>query len=142
MPPDTIMPSDPNMSSILVWADIPVTDMDRAMKFYGHVLQTELIQPFAGQRVAIPPREMGPVAFDLAMNDNLRPSSTEGAQIYLSAMGDIHAMAKRVEEAGGKIVSPPADMGDMVGFIAFFIDSEGNRIGIQQPPKATLDSMA
>lgn len=121
------------MSSALVWADIPVTDMDRAMKFYGHVLQTELLQPFPGQPVAVPPPELGPVAFDLVKGDDHKPSATEGTRIYLSAMGDIDGMAKRVEEAGGKIVMPPTDMGEMVGFICFFIDSEGNRIGIQQP---------
>ncbi len=142
MPPDTIMPNDPNMSSILLWADIPVTDMERAMKFYGHVLMTELLQPFPGMPVAVPPPSMGPVAFDLVMGEGFTPSSTEGTQIYLSSMGDIHAMVKRVEEAGGQIVSPPTDMGDMVGIIASFVDSEGNRIGIQQPAPAKLESMA
>jgi predicted enzyme related to lactoylglutathione lyase len=121
------------MSNILVWADIPVTDMDRAMKFYGAVLQTELLQPFPGQPVAVPPPDMGPVAFDLVMSTDHKPSATEGTRIYLSAMGDIHGMAKRVEEAGGQIVMPPTDMGEMVGIICSFIDSEGNQIGIQQP---------
>ena len=27
------------MENMVVWADIPVTDLDRAMKFYGAVLQ-------------------------------------------------------------------------------------------------------
>ena len=121
------------MPSAMVWADIPVTDMQRAMKFYGKVLQVELMQPFPGQPVAVPPQDMGPVAFDLTMGEGLKPSSTEGTRIYLSALGDIHGMAKRVEEAGGQIVMPPTDMGEMVGLICFFIDSEGNRIGIQQP---------
>lgn len=121
------------MASVLVWADIPVIDMDRAKRFYEKVLQVELIQPFPGQPVAIPPQDMGPVAFDLAAGPGLTPSSSEGTRIYLSAMGDIHGMAKRVEEAGGEIVMPPTDMGEMVGLICFFIDSEGNRIGIQQP---------
>ncbi len=121
------------MPNVLVWADIPVKDMDRAMKFYGAVLQTELVQPFPGQPVAVPPPDMGPVAFDLVMSDNNKPSSTEGTTIYLSANGDIRAMAKRVEEAGGQIVMPPTDMGEMVGSVCFFIDTEGNRIGIQQP---------
>ncbi len=121
------------MPNVLVWADIPVTDMDRAMKFYGEILQIELMQPFPGQPVAVPPQDMGPVAFDLVMSEDNKPSSTEGTRIYLSALGDIEAMAKRVEAAGGRIVMPPTDMGEMVGTICFFVDSEGNRIGIQQP---------
>jgi predicted enzyme related to lactoylglutathione lyase len=30
---------------------------------------------------------------------------------------------------------PVASMGDMVGFIGFFEDSEGNRIGVHKPAK-------
>ena len=29
------------MENTIVWADIPVTDLDRAIKFYGAVLQRE-----------------------------------------------------------------------------------------------------
>jgi len=118
------------MPNAIVWADIPVTDMDRAKKFYGAVLQTELMS-FPGQEnVAIPPRELGPIAFDLAKTD--RQPSTEGPTVYLGSMGDINAMVKRVEDAGGTVLQPPTDMGPMVGIIAFILDSEGNRIGIQQ----------
>lgn len=120
------------MASILVWADIPVLDIERAMAFYGKVLQVELLQPFPGQPVAVPPQELGPVAFDLVASDEAKPGS-EGTRIYLSAMGDIEGMAKRVEEAGGRIVMQPTDMGEMVGTICFFVDTEGNQIGIQQP---------
>jgi predicted enzyme related to lactoylglutathione lyase len=125
------------MPSVVVWADIPVADMDRAVKFYGEILQVEMLQPVPGLPMAIPPRETGPVAFDLIMSDDLKPGSTQGARIYLSALGDIEAMVKRIEDAGGRIVMPPTDMGEMVGTIAFFIDSEGNQIGISQPHGAS-----
>jgi len=42
-------------------------------------------------------------------------------------------MVARVKEAGGSVLQEPQNMGDMVGWVAFFIDSEGNRMGIQQP---------
>ena len=29
---------------------------------------------------------------------------------------------------------PVTDMGEMVGSIGFFVDSEGNRIGVHKPP--------
>ena len=91
------------MANVLVRADIPVLDMERAMSFYGKVLQVEFVQPFPGQPVAVPPQDMGPVAFDLVAGQNVRPGS-DGPRIYLSAMDDIHGMAKRIEEAGGRIV--------------------------------------
>lgn len=123
--------------SVIVWADIPVTDMDRARKFYGDILQVEMqLMPGAGDSVAIPApgSETGPVAFDLAKGDNQKPSM-DGATVYLDAGGDIQGMVRRVEAAGGKVLQQPQDMGEMVGWIAFFVDSEGNRVGIQQPSK-------
>jgi len=118
------------MANTIVWADIPVTDMDRAKKFYGAVLQTEFMSFPGSEDVAIPPREFGPIAFDLAKTD--RKPGTDGPTVYLGSMGDINGMVKRVEEAGGTVLQPPTDMGPMVGIIAFILDSEGNRIGIQQ----------
>ena len=32
------------MENTVVWADIPVTDLDRAMKFYGAVLQRKFVK--------------------------------------------------------------------------------------------------
>jgi len=36
---------------------------------------------------------------------------------------------KRIEEAGGKIVSTKMSIGDF-GFVSIFIDSEGNTVGL------------
>lgn len=120
------------MANILVWADIPVLDMDRARRFYGELLQVEMaVMPGAGWEVAVPPREMGPSAFDLTSFDGVKPS-TEGVTIYLDSGGDIEGMVRRAEAAGGTIQSPPTDMGPMVGVLAFIIDTEGNRIGIRE----------
>jgi predicted enzyme related to lactoylglutathione lyase len=46
-------------------------------------------------------------------------------------------MLARVVEAGGEIERAKAFMGPMVGWIATFIDSEGNRIGLQQSGDGT-----
>ncbi len=42
-------------------------------------------------------------------------------------------MVCRLHAAGGKVLEEKQYMGDMVGWIAFIEDSEGSRIGIQQP---------
>ena len=44
-------------------------------------------------------------------------------------------MLERAVAAGGRVAMPVSDMGEMVGFIGFFIDSEGNRIGAHAPAK-------
>ena len=41
-------------------------------------------------------------------------------------------MLRRAADAGGEILSPATFMGEMVGTIGFFRDSEGNRIGVHQ----------
>ena len=75
-----------------------------------------------------------PVSFDLALSENQKPS-TEGCTIYLNSGGDPEGMIQRAVDAGGKILMPVTDMGQMVGSIGFFLDSEGNRIGVHKPPQ-------
>ena len=125
----------------IVWADIPVADMDRASKFYAHVLGMP-VGPVPGMDgIALfgmmpttdqptPPISNEPiVSADLYLGGN---PGGEGTTIYFSAMGDINGMVARVREAGGEILEEPQNRGPMVGWVAFFRDSEGNRIGIQQ----------
>lgn len=124
--------------SVLIWADVPVLDMDRARRFYGTLLGVEMMQFPGESSVAIPPRESGPIAFDLAKTDTMKPCA-DGVCIYFDAAGDIEGMVGRVAEAGGQVLQGPTDMGQMVGTVAFVLDTEGNRIGIRQanPEKPT-----
>jgi hypothetical protein len=123
------------MANTIVWADIPVTDMDRARKFYAAVLQAdiELMEGAPGE-VALLPMEPGSVSGDLVRSENQKPGLT-GCTIYLDSKGDPEGMMERVAAAGGKVLTPVASMGDMVGSIGFFQDSEGNRIGVHKPPQ-------
>jgi len=59
--------------------------------------------------------------------------SHDGARVFLGSNGDIDAMLARVPEAGGTVIKPKEFMGEMVGWVAWVEDSEGNLIGIQQP---------
>jgi len=130
----------------IVWADIPVVDMDRASKFYAHVLGKPvggfpgmegiaLIGMTPPEGAAPAPREMEPiVSADLYSGGT--PSDSAGATIYFNAYGDINGMVARVREAGGDVLTEPEFRGPMIGWVAFFRDTEGNRIGIQQPGEA------
>ena len=122
------------MSDIVVWADIPVTDLKRAMAFYEHVLQLQVMPMPGADDVALivpPTRDEMVVSADLYVG---KPSA-DGPTVYFGTGGDIDGMVARVNEAGGKVLQPKQFMGDMVGTIAFVMDSEGNRIGLQQPGK-------
>ena len=127
------------MGNIIVWADIPVIDLDRASKFYSHVLGMP-VGPMPGTGgVALPQAPpdadaaagASMVAFDLYVGG---APSTEGTTIYLASMGDIPGMMTRVREAGGEVLQEPQNMGPMIGTLAFIKDTEGNRIGIHEQP--------
>jgi predicted enzyme related to lactoylglutathione lyase len=122
------------MANTIVWVDIPVTDMDRARKFYGVVLQTGIELMPGTEDVAFLPMEPGDASGDLVKGENQKPGFW-GPTIYLDSKGDPEGMIERAVAAGGKVDRPVADMGEMVGSIGYFIDSEGNRIGVHAPPK-------
>lgn len=127
------------MQNLIVWADIPVMDMDRAMDFYSAVLQRGFVKMEGMDGVALPaPQEDAdpaqqdwPVAFDLVVSEQTKPSS-DGCTIYLQAGDDPEGMLRRAAEAGGEILTPATFMGEMVGTIGFFRDTEGNRIGVHK----------
>jgi len=123
------------MANTIVWVDIPVTDMDRARKFYSAVLQAdiELMEDANGDVALLPGDPMsGDVSGDLARGENQKPG-LGGCTIYLDSKGDPEGMIERAVAAGGAVLMPVTSMGDMVGSIGFFQDSEGNRIGVHKP---------
>jgi predicted enzyme related to lactoylglutathione lyase len=124
------------MANTIVWADIPVADMDRARTFYASVLQADIpLMEGANGDVALLPMEPGDAGADLVRSDQMKPGPG-GARIYLNSQGDPEGMIERAVAAGGAVVRPVADMGDTVGWIGFFQDSEGNHIGVHKPPEA------
>ena len=128
------------MAPLVVWADLPVTDLARARAFYSKLLGYE-IKPFPGMedRMALlmrPDDTESQVGVDLAANPVTQPSSTHGAVIYLSANGDIDGMLERAVEAGGSIHAPKQNFGELGGWLAWIIDSEGNIVGLQQPAES------
>lgn len=121
------------MSDVIVWADIPVVDMARASAFYAAVTGGD-VAPMPGSEPSVAllmsPDKQGGVSADLYTGGT---PSKEGATVYLNTWGDIDGALERVETAGGTILQEKQFMGDMVGWIAFIEDTEGNRIGLQQP---------
>jgi predicted enzyme related to lactoylglutathione lyase len=118
------------MENAVVWFDIPVTDMARAKKFYSTIFAAEFAEmPGSSGTVVFFPMDPDSVGGDLALGENQVPS-TQGCTVYLNGGEDLSLVLDRVEPAGGKILTPKSFMGDMVGNIAYFLDTEGNRIGL------------
>ncbi len=122
------------MQNAINWFDIPAVDFDRAVTFYETIMGVTLRRaPSGGTMNGIFPadRERNGVAGAVCAGDGYVPSA-QGSIIYLNADGKLDDILSRVEAAGGKILRPKTDIG-APGFIAWLIDSEGNRVGLHQP---------
>ena len=117
------------MANALNWFEIPVSDMDRAKTFYGTILDVRLEDyPFAEtHKMAVIPAENG-VGGALLEGEGYTPSH-DGALIYLNGGEDLKVVQDRIEAAGGKVLQEKMSIGED-GFVTFFQDTEGNRVGL------------
>jgi predicted enzyme related to lactoylglutathione lyase len=120
-----------NKDNALNWFEIPAADIKRAVKFYQTIFSIEMQQMEMGGSMAFFPADMenGKVGGALVQSDMHKPSA-EGAVIYLNANPDLETCLSKVEKAGGKIAMPKTKITDEIGFMAFFTDTEGNKIGL------------
>lgn len=119
------------MTNAINWFEIPVTDFTRAKKFYETILNAEITEmPFPNGKYGMLPADMmnGGVGGGLAQGEGFEPSD-KGTVVYLNGGEDLNISLGKVEEAGGKIVMPKTSIGEN-GFMAHFIDTEGNRVAL------------
>ena len=118
------------------WFEIPTTDLDRATKFYETIFDITLT-PLDTQEIKMrmfPLEDMMGVGGAIVDSGGFhRPSSTDGPLLYLNANPDVQNVLDKVEAAGGKIIIPKRSIGQY-GFMAAFIDTEGNRIALHSIP--------
>ena len=121
-------------ANTLCWTDIPVIDLDRAIRFYSAVLGQEVQKmSFGPAEYGLLPHEEQNAAGCLCVgSDSMgvknEPSQT-GPLIYLLTEGRLDEAVKAVRENGGKILQDRQQVGEH-GFRAIIIDSEGNRIAL------------
>jgi uncharacterized protein len=115
--------------SAINWFEIPVTNIERAMQFYNTILgiQLELIEVMGGKS-AFFPYETDGVGGSLTMGDGYVPSQT-GPVVYLNGGQNLSTVLDRVAAAGGEVLLAKTSIGEN-GYIAFFLDPEGNKIGL------------
>ena len=115
----------------VAWIEIPVTDFERARRFYSRIYDYDMPSHAMGGNL------MGFLLFDQASGiggaivkgDGYVPSAS-GALVYLSGGKDLSAVLGRVEAAGGKVLRPKTEIAPGLGFAAEFMDVDGNRLGL------------
>jgi uncharacterized protein len=113
----------------IVWADVPVADLDRACKFYTAVLgKTVKKESMGGMELALLPHFDSNVAGCLVKLDDNQPSQN-GPLIYFNVDGRLDDAAKQAGENGGKVLVEKHSIGPH-GFRAIVLDSEGNRVAL------------
>ncbi len=118
------------MSNTFVWVDIPVLDLDRAIRFYSAVV---------GQ----PVDKIGGPGFNFGLfkhegnsvggcliepEEGVAPSMT-GPLVYIDASNRLDAAVAAAQAHGGKVLKAKHSIAPN-GFRAVIADSEGNRVAL------------
>ncbi|MGV3724470.1 MAG: VOC family protein [Actinomycetota bacterium] len=117
------------MANQFVWVDIPVTDLDRAIKFYSAVLEAPIKrEEYPGLSIGMLPHVGDNVSGCLYVTDSVQPSQ-HGPLVYLNCQDRIDAALEAVAPNGGQVLQEKQSIGPY-GWRAVILDSEGNRIAL------------
>lgn len=112
------------------WFEIPVIDLERAVKFYETIFDIKIqIEDFGEFKMGILPHGTSGGAL-VQYAESYKPSSTHGPLLYLNAGDDLIQVSDKVEAAGGQISIAKKQISDEHGFMAIILDTEGNRIAL------------
>ena len=116
----------------LNWFEIPASDINRAKAFYETIFGIEMpVMSMMGMEMAMFPGEEGNgKASGCLCQSPFHKPSQEGSVIYLNANPDMSDVIARIESAGGTVAMPKTMITPEVGHMAFFIDTEGNRVAL------------
>lgn len=122
-----------SMKSYISIFEIPATEISRAINFYQAVLDLKIEQiEMPGMEMGIFPYEGQMVHAVIIQAEGYKPSA-DGITIYLNGGDNLQVILDKVENNGGKIITPKTAHADGIGYFAIFLDSEGNKIGLNSP---------
>lgn len=121
-------------NNVVGWFEIPVEDMNRAIGFYEKVFEFKLernqMGPLDMAWFPYLPEASGSGGSLVHFPAAYKPSSN-GTLVYFTAhSGDLENELSRVEESGGKILQGKTQISEEHGYMALFMDSEGNRVAL------------
>lgn len=118
------------MENFISWFEIPVKDMERASAFYGSIFGIEIPTSTLGDYLmGFFPSDDINASGALVKGEGYEPA-VNGTVVYLNGGVDLQNILSKVESAGGKIIVPKTEITPEFGFFAYFLDTEGNKIGL------------
>lgn len=128
------------MEHAISWFEIPVADINRAQTFYEAIFGFKMIPlDFPNIQMRMFPID-NPMGVGGALCDSggfHKPSASDGPLVYLNGNPDVQIVLDKVEAAGGTIMVPKTEISPEYGFMAVFIDTEGNRVALHSVPQAS-----
>ena len=117
------------MKHNITWFDVPVTDLDRAIRFYSAVLGSPVTKEKTGSiPTGILPTPDGQKMGCLVSGNQAKPS-LNGVMVWFDVEGRLKESVAAATANGGKILGDIHAIGGF-GFRAEVQDSEGNRIAL------------
>jgi uncharacterized protein len=119
-------------ANALNWFEISVLDINRAKDFYEKVFNIEMpLQEMMGRKMAYFPSEnMNGKVSGALVESSMHQPGADGAKIYLNGNPDLSAALGNIAAAGGQVLMPKTKISDEIGFMAFFLDTEGNAVAL------------
>ncbi len=114
----------------MVWFELPVSDLSRAVSFYETVFATKLQTHASFPELAIFPRATPDAVTGALTEMSSGTPSRDGAVVYLNCDGDLDGVLKRAQAAGGKVLQEVAVLPNGMGWTAQLGDLDGNRVGL------------
>ena len=120
------------MPSAIHWFEIPVTQLERAQRFYETVLACQMRrEPMGPSEGAVFPYSPDDgVGGALMCGPTAGVPSASGTMVYLDGGASLQVTLDRVAAAGGQVALPVQALPPGMGYFAHIVDPDGNRVGL------------
>jgi uncharacterized protein len=118
----------------LNWFEIPVSDFERAKKFYETIFDYQMPENMmedVRMGFFLYDFQNGKVGGAICKSDMHTPSQ-QGSLVYLNCQPDLQVVLSKVEKAGGKIIRQKTKISEEqnLGYWAMITDTEGNNVAL------------
>ena len=119
------------MPNAIVHFEIPADDVKRAQKFYRAAFGWKISDPWKMNYFLVETKRKGEDGINGGLMQRKNPGQPFMNYISVKSIDD---SLQKVQRAGGSVCMPKTEIGQGMGWIAAFQDTEGNLMGFHQTP--------